>query len=154
MERCNRDSSSTELTQMYNDLKPTPRKVVRILNFPSGMTQKDAEVAQHVKSYIQELNEENDLLVSGLVVQTSFTRQPTARTCICICMWWLQSFSWVLQWGQCHSMEQHLQYIINIGYCLDMINIGYCLDMMCVLLKPLCTQWKQTHSISSMFKQF
>lgn len=70
--------NSGELTKMYSDLKPTPKKVVGILNFPTGMTSKEAEVAQHLKRYIRELNEEklgrflrfctgSDLLVSGLI---------------------------------------------------------------------------------------
>ena len=86
-----------ELTKMYSDLNPTPRKVIGILNFPTGMTQKEAEVSQHLKRYIRELNEEklgrflrfctgSDLLVSGHImvefaVQSSFTRRPIAHTC-------------------------------------------------------------------------
>ncbi|XP_041834214.1 uncharacterized protein LOC121635197 [Melanotaenia boesemani] len=89
--------NSEQLTKMYSDLKPSPRKVVGILNFPAGMTQKEAEVSQHLKRYIRELNEEklgrflrfctgSDLLISGQInvefaVQSSFTRRPVAHTC-------------------------------------------------------------------------
>ncbi|XP_049900229.1 uncharacterized protein LOC126390120 [Epinephelus moara] len=89
--------NSEELSKLYSDLKPTPKKVVGILNFPTGMASKEAEVAQHLKRYIRELNEEklarflrfctgSDLLVSGCIkveftVQTNFTRRPIGRTC-------------------------------------------------------------------------
>ena len=69
--------------------------MVGILNFPAGMTQKKAEVSQHLKRYVRELNEEklgrflrfctgSDLFVSGHIkvefaVQSSFTRRPTAH---------------------------------------------------------------------------
>ncbi|XP_035996096.1 uncharacterized protein LOC118563930 [Fundulus heteroclitus] len=88
---------SGELTKMYNDFKPTPKRVVGILNFPTEMTSKQAEVAQHLKRYVRELNEEklgrflrfctgSDLLLSGIIeveftVQTSFTRRPIGHTC-------------------------------------------------------------------------
>ncbi len=86
-----------ELTKMYNDLKPTPRKVVGTLEFPTGMTQREAEVSQHLKRYIRELNEEklgrflrfctgSDLLLSGHIkvefaVQSTFSRRPIGHTC-------------------------------------------------------------------------
>ncbi|XP_061576483.1 uncharacterized protein LOC133442491 [Cololabis saira] len=89
--------NSGELTKMYSDLKPTPKKVAGILNFPTGMTSKQAEVAQHLKRYVRELTEEklgrflrfctgSDLLVSMVIkveftIQTSFTRRPIAHTC-------------------------------------------------------------------------
>lgn len=82
---------------MYNDLKPMPRKVVEILEFPTGMIQKEAEVSQPLKRHIRELNEEklgrflrfctgSNLLLSGHIqvefaVQNILSRWPISYAC-------------------------------------------------------------------------
>ena len=82
---------------MYSDLKPTPKKVLSVLHFPTEMKSKEAEVALHLKRYIRELDEEklgrflrfctgSNLLTSGqiqveFIAQSSFTRRPIGRTC-------------------------------------------------------------------------
>ncbi|XP_057688452.1 uncharacterized protein LOC130913681 [Corythoichthys intestinalis] len=92
--------NSGELNKRYSDLKPTPKKVAEILKFPTEMTQKQSKVAQHLKRYVRELNEEklgrflrfctgSDLLVTAgiqieFIVLTTFTRRPIGRTCTMI----------------------------------------------------------------------
>ncbi|XP_030597977.1 uncharacterized protein LOC115796683 [Archocentrus centrarchus] len=86
-----------KLRKMYDDLKPTSKKVTRLLKFPGDMTAKQKEVEHHLKRYIRELNEEklgkflrfctgSDLIVSDSVtveftVMSDFTRRPIGRTC-------------------------------------------------------------------------
>lgn len=82
---------------MYADLKPTSKKVTRLLRFPGDMTAKQKEVEHHLKRYIRELDEVklgkflrfctgSDLIVSDSVtveftVMSDFTRRPIGRTC-------------------------------------------------------------------------
>lgn len=89
--------SSGELTDMCSDLKPTPKKVKGRLNFPTGMTSKQAAVGQYLKRYVKELNEEklgrflrfctgSDLVVRDVIkvvftVQTNSERRPIGHTC-------------------------------------------------------------------------
>ncbi|KAG9272835.1 hypothetical protein AMEX_G4595 [Astyanax mexicanus] len=89
--------SCEELTKMYSDLKPTPKKVAKMLMFPTEMTSKQAEVATHLRRYVRELDEDklgrflrfctgSDLVVSStigvdFIHQSDFTRRPIGRTC-------------------------------------------------------------------------
>lgn len=47
-----------KLTKTYADLKPTSKKVSRLLKFPADMTAKQKEVEHHLRRYIRELDEE------------------------------------------------------------------------------------------------
>lgn len=89
--------SYENLTKMYADLKPTPRKVSKLLKFPAGMTAKQKDVAHHLQRYIRELGEEqlckflrfctgSNLIVSDCVTvffteMSDFMRRPIGRTC-------------------------------------------------------------------------
>ncbi|XP_049459333.1 uncharacterized protein LOC125905423 [Epinephelus fuscoguttatus] len=86
-----------ELTKMYADLKPTTKKVSRLLKFQADMTAKQKEVEHHLRRYIRELDEAklgkfprfctgSDLIVSDsiiieFIVMSDFTRRPIGRTC-------------------------------------------------------------------------
>lgn len=85
------------LTKMYADLKPTSKKVSRLLKFPADKTAKQKEVEHHLRRYIRELDEEkhgkflrfctgSNLIVSDSVaaeftVMSDFARRPIRRTC-------------------------------------------------------------------------
>lgn len=86
-----------KLSKMYADLKPTTKKVLRLLKFPADMRAKQKEIEHHLRRYIRELDEEklgkflrfctgSDLIVSETITvefteMTEFTRRPIGRTC-------------------------------------------------------------------------
>lgn len=92
-----RSLNSEKLTKTYADLKPTSKKVSRLLKFPADMTAKQKEVEHHLRRYIGELDEEklgkflrfctgSNLIVSDSVtveftVMSDFTRRPIGQTC-------------------------------------------------------------------------
>lgn len=89
--------SQEEIQQLYKDLKPTPKKVTGLLKFPTQMSENQAEVANHLKRYIRENDEDklskflrfctgSNLVVAESIhvqftVQTDFTRRPIGHTC-------------------------------------------------------------------------
>jgi len=89
--------SCEEIQQLYKDLKPTPKKVNGLLKFPPEMSENQTEVANHLKRYIREIDEDklsrflrfctgSDLVVTEaihveLTYQTDFTRRPIGHTC-------------------------------------------------------------------------
>ncbi|XP_051793651.1 uncharacterized protein LOC110945962 [Acanthochromis polyacanthus] len=89
--------SYEKLTKMYADLKPTTKKVSRLLKLPADMTAKQKEVEHHLRRYVRELDEaklgkflrfctRSDLIVSDSIiieflVMSDFTRRPIGRTC-------------------------------------------------------------------------
>ncbi|XP_055051696.1 uncharacterized protein [Misgurnus anguillicaudatus] len=89
--------SHENIEQLYKDLEPTPKKVIGFLKFPPGMSNNQAEVANHLKRYIREIDEDklrrflrfctgSDLMVADAIqvqftFQTDFTRRPIGRTC-------------------------------------------------------------------------
>ncbi|KAL0161727.1 hypothetical protein M9458_045452 [Cirrhinus mrigala] len=89
--------SCEEIQQLYKDLKPTPKKVTGLLKFPSEMSENQTEVANHLKRYIREIDEDklcrflrfctgSDLVVTEAIqveftIQTDFTRRPIGHTC-------------------------------------------------------------------------
>lgn len=89
--------SQEEIQQLYKDLKPTPKKVTGLLKFPAQMSENQAEVANHLKRYIRETDEDklckflrfctgSNLVVAEAIhiqftVQTDFTRRPIGHTC-------------------------------------------------------------------------
>lgn len=86
-----------QLATLYDDLKATTKKVLRLLRFPADMTAKQKEVEQHLRRYIRELEEEklskflrfctgSNLIVSDSInveftAMSDFTRRPVAHTC-------------------------------------------------------------------------
>ncbi len=89
--------SCEEIQQLYKDLKPTPKKVTGLLKFPPEMSENQTEVANHLKRYIREIDEDklsrflrfctgSDLVVTEAIhveftFQTDFTRRPIGHTC-------------------------------------------------------------------------
>ncbi len=89
--------SCEEIQQLYKELKPTPKKVTGLLKFPPEMSENQTEVANHLKRYIREIDEDklsrflrfctgSDLVVTEAIhveftFQTDFTRRPIGHTC-------------------------------------------------------------------------
>ncbi|XP_041440422.1 uncharacterized protein LOC121400700 [Xenopus laevis] len=92
--------SPEELKKLYLELKPTQRKVLKLLEFPEDMTLKQKEVSKYLKQYVRELDQctlpkflryctGSDLIVTGKIninfeTMTTFTRRPVGRTCASI----------------------------------------------------------------------
>ncbi len=50
--------SCEDIQQLYKDLKLTPKKVTGLLKFPPEMSENQTEVANHLKRYIREIDED------------------------------------------------------------------------------------------------
>jgi hypothetical protein len=85
---------------IYEELKPTAKKVISLLHFPNALTTMESDVARHLKRYIKDIDTEklglflrfctgsNLLTVEKISVEfTSLTgcqRRPVAHTCGCV----------------------------------------------------------------------
>nr|XP_023670815.1 uncharacterized protein LOC111845548 [Paramormyrops kingsleyae] len=89
--------SPEALKKLFSDLQPTSKKVCQLLKFAADLTPKQKEVANHLKRFIRELDENklqkflrfctgSDLIVADSIYvefkeMTDFTRRPVGHTC-------------------------------------------------------------------------
>jgi len=91
--------SSDRLKEMYTEMEPTPKKVLKLIKFPENMSLPEAEVANHARRFIRELDKPllknflrfctgSDLLIADLgqitvefVTLDGLQRRPIGRTC-------------------------------------------------------------------------
>lgn len=87
----------SKLEQIQTDLKPSAKKVLKLLQFPDVMTQPQATTSEYLKKYIKSLDQHHlalllrfctgsDLLIAPYITikfieQSDFTRRPIAHTC-------------------------------------------------------------------------
>lgn len=50
--------SREQLSELYTKLKPSPKKVVGLLQFPADLSSKQIEVQHHLRRYVREMDEE------------------------------------------------------------------------------------------------
>ncbi|KAL4226851.1 hypothetical protein ACF0H5_014830 [Mactra antiquata] len=89
-----------QLNELYLNLKPSPRSVIKLLSFPDTMTIEETSVSQHLKRFVRELDSDHlrkflrfttgsDLMIIktiyvSFVNVTGFARRPVAHTCSCM----------------------------------------------------------------------
>lgn len=89
-----------KIEDIYEELKPTAKKVISLLHFPDALTTVESDVARHLKRYIKDIDAEklglflrfcsgsNLLTVEKISVEftslTGYQRRPIAHTCGCV----------------------------------------------------------------------